>query len=44
MIETLFKYPRAFPLSVSLSVFGFHFRKVAEKLSTSQIEDIAASG
>ena len=32
MFATLFKNPRAFPLSVSLSVFGFHFRKVAEKL------------
>ena len=32
MFATLFKHPRAFPLSVSLSVFGFHFRKVAEKL------------
>ncbi len=32
MFATLFKHPRAFPLSVSLSVFGFHFRKVAENL------------
>ncbi|MFC1958515.1 B12-binding domain-containing radical SAM protein [Chloroflexota bacterium] len=43
IISTLFKHPRAFPLSVSLSVFGFHFRKVAEKLSDTQIEDNQAS-
>ncbi|MFC1951420.1 B12-binding domain-containing radical SAM protein [Chloroflexota bacterium] len=31
LISTLLKQPRFFPLTVSLSVFGFHFRKVAEK-------------
>ncbi len=30
IITTLFKRPRHFPLSISLSVSGFHFRKVAE--------------
>lgn len=30
LISTLLKYPRHFPLSLSLSVSGFHFRKVAE--------------
>jgi radical SAM superfamily enzyme YgiQ (UPF0313 family) len=44
MISTLFKHPRAFPLSVSLSVFGFHFRKVAEQLGNTQIEDTPYSG
>jgi len=44
MISTLFKHPRAFPLSVSLSVFGFHFRKVAEKLNDTQIKDTPYSG
>jgi len=29
---TLFKKPRLFPLFVALSVYGFHFRKVAEKI------------
>ncbi len=43
ILTTLFKKPRAFPLSVSLSVFGFHFRKVAERLNADQIEDIASS-
>ncbi|MFC2035987.1 B12-binding domain-containing radical SAM protein [Chloroflexota bacterium] len=44
MVSTLFKHPRSFPLSVTLSVFGFHFRKVAEKLSNTQIEDSPVSG
>ncbi len=38
LISTLLKHPRAFPLSVSLSVFGFHFRKVAEKFSQPQLK------
>jgi len=42
LISTLFKYPRHFPLSVSLSVFGFHFRKIAEKLSGVPVEDPAS--
>jgi hypothetical protein len=28
---TLFRKPRSFPLAISLSVYGFHFRKTAEK-------------
>jgi len=43
MISTLFKHPRAFPLSVSLAVFGFHFRKVAEKLVSTQVQDSQTS-
>jgi radical SAM superfamily enzyme YgiQ (UPF0313 family) len=30
-ISTLLKRPRSLPLAISLSVYGFHFRKVAEK-------------
>ena len=30
-VSTLLKCPRSLPLAVSLSVYGFHFRKVAEK-------------
>jgi len=30
LISTLLKYPRHFPLSIGLSVSGFHFRKVTE--------------
>ena len=44
ILSTLFKKPRAFPLSVSLSVFGFHFRKVAERMNTGQLEDITSTG
>jgi len=43
LILTLFKHPRAFPLSVSLSVYGFHFRKIAEKYSSIPIEDSLVS-
>ena len=42
MFSTLFKHPRAFPLSVNLSVCGFHFRKVAEKLGATRIKDVSA--
>jgi radical SAM superfamily enzyme YgiQ (UPF0313 family) len=38
IISTLLKHPRHFPLSVSLSIFGFHFRKVAESFSGSTFE------
>ena len=31
LASTLLRRPRHFPLAVSLSIFGFHFRKVAEK-------------
>jgi radical SAM superfamily enzyme YgiQ (UPF0313 family) len=30
LISTLLKYPRRLPLSIGLSIFGFHFRKVTE--------------
>jgi len=35
IIPVLFKKPKFFPLSVILSVYGLHFRKVCEKLSRS---------
>jgi hypothetical protein len=38
LIWTLLKHPRHFPLSLSLSVSGFHFRKVAESFSSSTFE------
>ncbi|MEE8419652.1 MAG: B12-binding domain-containing radical SAM protein [Dehalococcoidales bacterium] len=38
ILSTLFKNPRAFPLSVNLSVCGYHFRKVAEQISRAQVE------
>ncbi len=30
-VSTLLKCPRSLPLAISLSVYGFHFRKIAEK-------------
>ena len=37
-ISTLLKRPRIFPLSVSLAVYGYHFRKVVEKYIKTPIE------
>ncbi len=39
-VSTLLKRPRVFPLSISLSVYGLHFRKIAEKYINLPIEDI----
>ena len=44
MLATLFKHPRAFPLSVSLSVFGFHFRKVSEQMRDTRMKSGQTSG
>jgi len=30
-LSTLLKQPRKFPISISLSIYGYHFRKVVEK-------------
>jgi radical SAM superfamily enzyme YgiQ (UPF0313 family) len=30
-VSTLLRHPRSFPLSMSLAVYGFHFRKVIEQ-------------
>jgi len=38
-ISTLLKRPRAFPLSVSLAVYGYHFRKVVEQYIKTPIEN-----
>ena len=40
---TLLKQPRKFPISISLSVYGYHFRKVAEKYISLPIEDPGSS-
>ncbi|MBA7514706.1 Hopanoid C-2 methylase [subsurface metagenome] len=37
-VSTLLKHPRSFPLSISLAVYGFHFRKVIEKYISPPIE------
>jgi len=39
-ISALLKYPRSFPLSVSLTVYGLHFRKVIKKYISLPIENI----
>ena len=38
-VSTLLKHPRSFPLSISLCVFGFHFRKVVSKYISPPIGD-----
>jgi len=38
-VSTLLKNPRSFPLSISLAVYGFHFRKVVEKYVSMPIEE-----
>jgi len=37
-ISTLLRRPRSFPISISLAVFGYHFRKVVEKYIKTPIE------
>ncbi len=44
LISTLLKQPRFFPLSVTLSVKGFHFRKIVEKYINRPIEDTLGFG
>lgn len=36
---SLFRKPRLFPLAITYAVYGFHFRKVAEKLRDSRMFD-----
>ena len=38
-ISTLLRYPRSFPLSISLAVYGFHFRKITEQYTGTPIGD-----
>ena len=44
LFATLFRHPRSFPLSVILSVYGFHFRKITEKFARVPVEDPPRSG
>lgn len=39
-VSTLLRHPRSFPLSMSLAVYGFHFRKVIEKYISPPVEGI----
>jgi len=38
-ISTLLRRPRSFPISMSLAVYGYHFRKVVEKYVRAPVED-----
>jgi radical SAM superfamily enzyme YgiQ (UPF0313 family) len=40
---TLMKYPRKLPISISVSVYGYHFRKVVDKYISTPIENSLAS-
>ena len=42
-LSTLLKQPRKFPLSISLAVYGYHFRKVAEKYISLTVEGPGSS-
>jgi hypothetical protein len=44
VVWTLLKKPKAFTLSMTLAVQGFHFRKVAEKVRVSLTSDIRGFG
>jgi radical SAM superfamily enzyme YgiQ (UPF0313 family) len=39
VLSTLFKSPRKLPISISLSVYGYHFRKVAEQYVNTPIDE-----
>ena len=39
-ISTLFKHPRKFPISISLAVYGYHFRKVVQKYIQTPIDGL----
>ena len=43
-LSTLLKQPRKFPLSISLSVYGYHFRKVVKEYINLPVEDLGNSG
>jgi len=40
---TLMKHPRKLPISISLSVYGYHFRKVVDKYISTPIENSLAN-
>jgi radical SAM superfamily enzyme YgiQ (UPF0313 family) len=42
LIWTLLRYPRCFPVCVTLEIHGFHFRKIAEKYISTPIEETIA--
>jgi len=43
-VSTLMKRPQAFPLSIILAIYGYHFRKVTEKYISTPIDNILEHG
>jgi len=43
-VSTLLKYPRKFPITISLAVYGYHFRKVVERYIRTPVEDVMGAG
>ncbi len=39
LLATLLRHPRSFPLSISLAIYGFHFRKVVEEYNRTLISE-----
>lgn len=39
MFSTLLKRPRSFPISMTLAIYGFHFRSVARKLINAPVQN-----
>jgi len=39
-VSTLLRRPRAFPISMILAIYGYHFRKVTEKYINTPISKI----
>jgi len=44
LISTLLKRPRSFPFSMTLAVYGFHFRKVIEKYISTPVKGTLGPG
>ncbi len=40
LFSTLVKRPWSFPISISFAIYGFHFRKVASKITNTPLKDI----
>jgi len=43
LLLTLLRWPRSFPLSVTLAIYGFHFRKIVEKYINNQAKPLNPS-
>jgi len=43
LILTLLRWPRSFPLSVTFAIYGFHFRKIAEKYVNTEAKPLKSA-